>query len=76
MIAGVHFHPDKLILEPTHHIQYRVIIDSELVIVTLMPERATDMIFCCRIVVKKESVTIRDLARAIEKIVASFPEVI
>ena len=43
--------------------------------VTLTPERASDMISCCLTIVKKETVTIRDLAKVIGKIVASFPAV-
>ena len=73
---GFIIHPDKSVLEPTRRIQYlRVIIDSELMTVTLTPERSSDMISCCLTIVKKETVTIRDLAKVIGKIVASFPAV-
>ena len=38
-------HPDKLVLDPTRRIQYLgFIIDSELMIVILTPERASNMI--------------------------------
>ena len=73
---GFIIHPDKSVLEPTRRIQYLgVIIDSELMTVTLTPERASDMISCCLTIVKKETVTIGDLAKVIGKIVASFPAV-
>ena len=75
---GFIIHPDNSVLEPTRRIQYLgVIIDSELMTVTLTPERASDrsMISCCLTIVKKETVTIRDLAKVMGKIVASFPTV-
>ena len=51
---GFIIHLDKSVLEPTRRIQYLgVIIDSELMTVTLTPERASDMISCCLTIVRR-----------------------
>ena len=74
--VGFTVHPEKSVLELTHRIQYLgVIIDSQDMTVTLTPERATSLIDCCTAIRKKESTSIRDLAKVIGKIVASFAAV-
>ena len=73
---GFIIHPDKSVFLPTKRIQYLgVILDSESMTVTLTPERAADLISSCHTLRKKEVISIRDLARTIGKIVASFPAV-
>ena len=73
---GFIIHPNISVFLPTKRIQYLgVILDSESMTVTLMPERAADLVSSCRALRKKEMISIRDLARTIGKIVASFPAV-
>ena len=73
---GFIIHPDKSVLAPTKRIQYLgVVIDSETMTVKLTLERANDLVSSCRSVIKKESISIRELASVIGKIVASFPAV-
>lgn len=73
---GFVIHPVKSVLTPKKQIQYLgVIIDSEQMTVRLTEERVQTLKECCQNLIKKNPVTIRDLARAIGLIVASFPAV-
>ena len=74
---GFIVHPGKSVFELTRRIQYLgVIIDSQSMTVMLTPEKQADIIVCCSKAEKKESLTIRDLAKIMAKIVASFPAVV
>ena len=73
---GFIIHPDKSVLAPTKRIQYLgVTVDSESMTVKLTLERAKDLISSCRSVLKTGSISIRELASVIGKIVAAFPAV-
>ena len=73
---GFIIHPDKSVFAPTQRIQYLgVIVDSKSMTVTLTPERKSDLITSCQTASKKQSISIRDLAKVIGKIVAAFPAV-
>lgn len=62
-------------LQPTQQIQYLgVFIDSRDMSVRLT-ERKNNLKACCHTILKARKLTIRDLARVIGKIVASFPGV-
>ena len=74
---GFIVHLEKSVLEPTHCIQYfGVIIDSAQITVTLTPERMADLRSCCKTMLTRNSLTIRDVAKVIGKIVEDFPAVI
>ena len=61
---GFIVHPEKSVFEPTRRIQYLgVIIDSQSMTVMLTPEKQADIIACCSKAEKKESLTIRDIAK-------------
>lgn len=63
-------------LEPSHRVQYLgVIVDSCDMTVTLTDERVTNLITSCASMIKKENITIRDLAKVTGKTVASFPAI-
>ena len=73
---GFIVHPTKSVFEPTTRIQYLgVIIDSETMKVTLTEERKSSLKTGCRKLITKSRCSIRELARVIGMIVASFPAV-
>lgn len=73
---GFIIHPTKSELEPTRRIQYLgVIIDSESMKVKLTPERIDKILKGCVHLLSAVRPSIRDLARVIGMIVASFPAV-
>lgn len=73
---GFTVHPGKLVLHPALSIQYLgVIIDSKSMTVRLTDERKDNLMKCCKQLLKAKKLTIRDLAKVIGKIMASFPAV-
>ena len=73
---GFIIHPEKSVLVPSQTIQYLgVVINSSTMTVTLTDERKASLVAACAQVLKAGKVTIRDLAKVIGKIVASFPAV-
>ena len=73
---GFIIHPDKSVLVPTRQIQYLgVVLDSESMTVTLTPERKADLVAVCSAAARKDHISIREVAKVIGKIVASFPAV-
>ena len=73
---GFIVHPTKSVFEPTTRIQYLgVIIDSETMKVTLTQERKTNIKTGCSKLIIKSRCSIRELAKVIGMIVASFPAV-
>ena len=73
---GFIIHPDKSVLEPTQQIQYvGVVIDSRDMSVRLTAERKCNLKDTCNKLLKARKLTIRDLAKVIGKIVASFTAV-
>ena len=73
---GFIIHPDKSVLEPAQQIQYLgVVIDSRDMSVRLTAERKCNLKDSCKKLLKARKLTIRDLAKVIEKVVASFTAV-
>ena len=73
---GFIVHPEKSVFEPIRRIEYLgVVIDSQSMTVMLTAEKQADIIACCSKAEKKQSLTIRDIAKIIGKIVASLPAV-
>ena len=73
---GFIIHPDKSVLIPSQTIQYLgVIINSSDMTVTLTEERKVSLLSACNQLLIDGRVTIRELAKVIGKIVASFPAV-
>ncbi|KAK7109102.1 hypothetical protein V1264_013207 [Littorina saxatilis] len=73
---GFVVHHEKSVLEPTQKIQYLgVLIDSIAMTVSLTKVRSDNLIECCKRALKVQLITIRDLAKVIGKLVASFPAV-
>ena len=73
---GFVVHHEKSVLEPTQRIQYLgVLIDSKEMKVSLTKERSDNIIECCKHALKVKLVIIRELAKVIGKLVASFPAV-
>ena len=73
---GFIIHPTKSIFEPTTQIQYLgVVIDSVTMKVTLTPERKLHLKSGCLKLITIRQCTIRELAKVIGMIVASFPAV-
>jgi hypothetical protein len=73
---GFVVHPTKSVLMPTKEMQYLgVIINSDNMTVTLTAERKHKLVQSCREIRNKHKISIRDLARVIGLIVASFPAV-
>ena len=73
---GFIIHPDKSVLEPTQQIQYLgVVIDSRDMSVRLTAERKCNLKDTCNKLLKARKLTIRDLAKVIGKVVASFTAV-
>ena len=70
---GFFVHPSKSVLLPSKQIQYLgVIINSENMTVQLTEERKKNLIDSCKMVLRKSRPSIRDVARVIGLIVASF----
>lgn len=73
---GFTVHPEKSVLQPAQSVQYLgVIIDSRSMTVRLTDERKDNLKKCCKQVLRTKKLTVRDLAKVIGKIVASFPAV-
>ena len=73
---GFIVHPKKSVFQPTTKIQYLgVIIDSVAMTVTLTPERKGNLLLSCKNLLKASDISIRESARMIGLIVASFPAV-
>ena len=70
---GFVIHPTKSVFLPSKEIQYLgVIINSETMKVKLTTDRANSLVSCCKTVQKKQKVSIREVAKAVGMIVASF----
>ena len=66
-------HPEKSVLVPTRKLKFLgFILDSELMIVSLTPERAGAIKEAAKRLLAKPNPTIRYLAEVIEKFVAAF----
>lgn len=73
---GFIVHPTKSVFKPTTAIQYLgVVIDSVSMTVTLSSERKEKMLHSCQSLLRAPHISIRDLAKVIGQIVASFPAV-
>ena len=71
---GFIVHPEKSVFEPTQRIQYiGVIIDSQSMTVRLTPKKVADIIACCSKAMKKESLTLREMAKIIGTLWYPFP---
>ena len=70
----VRFHcGSQKVFQPSKEIQYLgVIIDSETMTVTLTPERVNSLKAGCIQLLRKNRMTVREVAQVIGKIVASF----
>ena len=69
-------HPTQSILKSSKQIQYLgVIIDSETMTVSLTPERINSLKAECKKLLKRQVMTVREVAQVIGKMVASFPAV-
>ena len=77
MIAlGFVVHPEKSVFNPTQRITYLgMIIDSTDMSVTLTHEKIQSILQACKHLLEAKFITIRDLAKAIGKMIASFPAV-
>ena len=73
---GFTIHPEKSVLFPTQEIVFvGFLINSVTMMVRLTPEKVNDIIAYCVEVIKCKSITIRNLAKLIGKLVASEPTV-
>ena len=76
MALGFVVHPEKSVFTPTQRIVYLgMIIDSTDMSVTLTEEKIQGILQACKDLMKAKLITIRDLAKAIGKVIASFPAV-
>ena len=73
---GFVIHPTQSILKSSKQIQYLgVIINSETMTVSLTPERINSLKADCKKLLKRQVMTVREVAQVIGKMVASFPAV-
>lgn len=73
---GLTVHPEKSILNPTQHIDFvGFTLNSVDMTVMLTIQKCENIIMECKKVLSKKSITIRDFAKLIGKMVASAPGV-
>ena len=73
---GFVIHPTQSILKSSKQIQYLgVIINSETMTVSLTPEKINSVKADCKKLLKRQVMTVREVAQVIGKMVASFPAV-
>ena len=76
MDAGFVVHPRKSNFEPTQKLTYlEFILDSVRMIVYMTPEKANRLKQSCIALVKKQTLSIQELAEVVGQMVASFPGV-
>lgn len=74
--TGFTIHPEKSVLEPVQKIAFLgFLIDSIKMIVTLTPEKASELAKLCAETIRKREITIRVFASIIGKMIAAEPAV-
>lgn len=74
--TGFTIHPEKSVLEPVQKIAFLgFLIDSIKMIVTLTPEKASELAKLCAETIRKREITIRVFVRIIGKMIAAEPAV-
>lgn len=73
---GFTVHPQKSVLKPTREIAYLgFIINSVDMVISLPPDKVDDVLQACTDLIGKQNPSIRQVAKVIGKIIATFPAV-